>query len=99
MFWTVSSTLSLLTLDNKGSQENHAHERTLVSNKFVQTVKKAHAEQQQKSLMKGNHGNVLDQIFDLLIKLEERQSGQGLKFVSEYVTPVKEGSQRFESSG
>jgi predicted hydrolase (HD superfamily) len=53
---------------------------------FVQVVDEVKRKQKQKSLKKGVNGNVLEQIFDLLIKLEQKQNGQGLKFITDVVT-------------
>ena len=70
--------------DNKGSQENHTLEMAKVSNMFIQVLDDV--KRKQNSLKKEVHENVLEQIFDLLIKLEQKQNGQGLKFVSDVVS-------------
>ena len=54
-----------------------------VSNKFVQKVIKI--QQQKKSLKKFKNENALDKIFDLLIELEEKQNGQGYKFIQDFL--------------
>ena len=72
-------------IDIKGSQENHTHERDMLSRKFLQVLenlKKKHLVNCSKTKV---NSNALEQIFKLLGKLESKKEEEGIKFVSEFL--------------
>lgn len=57
----------------------------MASAKLVQTIKETRQRHRSSALTKGVNENLLDHIFDLLIRLEQKQSGQAYKFIGDYV--------------